>query len=125
MTEKDWAVALEVFPASVPRRGDNGRYDRLFLEAIYYFSVHNISWRALPERFGKWNSVWKRFDRLSKADVFETFFEHLAALSSSAHLIQIFDSTVVRANVSAAGAKGGRTVRRSAVRAAASPPKFT
>ncbi|WP_198023197.1 transposase [Mesorhizobium sp. M0309] len=50
------------------------------------FSVHNFTWRALPERFGKWNSVWKRFDRLSKAGVFETFFDHLAALSSSANL---------------------------------------
>jgi transposase len=107
----------------VPRRGDKGRDDRLFLEAIHYFSVHNISWRALPERFGKWNSVWKRFGRLSKVDVFETFFEHLAALSSSAHPIQMFDSTVVRAHVSAAGAKGGRTPRRSAVRAAVSPLK--
>jgi hypothetical protein len=36
--------------------------------------------------------------------VFETFFDHLAALSSSAHLVQMFDSTVVRAHVSAAGA---------------------
>ncbi len=77
------------------------------------------------ERLGKWNSVWKRFDRLSKAGVFETFFEHLAALSSSAHLIQMFDSIVVRAHVSAAGAKGGRMAKRSAVYAAASPPKFT
>lgn len=100
-----------------------GRDDRLFLEALHYFSVHNITWRALPERFGKWNSVWKRFDRLSKAGVFETFFDHLASLSSSAHLVQMFDSTIVRAHVSAAGAKGGSTVRRSAARAAASPPK--
>lgn len=61
---------------------------------------------ALPARFGKWNSLSKRFDRLSKAGVFATFFEHLAALSSSAHLIQMFDSAVVRAHVSAAGAKG-------------------
>ncbi|MGV4792971.1 transposase [Rhizobium sp. F40D2] len=99
------AVALEVFRASLPRRGDKGRDDRL-LEAIHYFSIHNISWRALPDRFGKWNSVWKRFERLSKAGVFETFFEHLAALSSSAHLIQMFDSTVLRAHVLAAGAKG-------------------
>jgi transposase len=75
---------------------------------MHYFSVHNISWRALPERFGKWNSVWKRFDRLSKAGVFETFFDHLASLSSSAHLVQMFDSTIVRAHVSAAGAKGGK-----------------
>jgi len=125
MTEKDWAMALEVFQASLPRRGDKGRDDRLFLEAMHYCSGHNISWRALPERFGKWNSVWKRFDRLSKAGVFEIFFDHLAALSSSAHLIQMFDSTVVRAHVSAAGAKGGRTARRLAARAAASLPKFT
>ena len=59
----------------------------------------------LPDRFGKWNSVWKRFDRLSKAGVFETFFDHLAALSSSAHLVQMFDSTVVRAHQHAAGAR--------------------
>ncbi|WEX09296.1 hypothetical protein [Chelativorans sp. AA-79] len=52
--------------------------------------------------------MWKRFDRLSKSGVFETFFDHLAALSSSAHLVQMFDSTVVRAHVSAAGAQGGR-----------------
>lgn len=69
------------------------------------------------------NSVWKRFDRLSKAGVFETFFDHLATLSSSAHLVQMFDSAVVRAHVSAAGAKGGRKIRRSVVRAAASRPK--
>ncbi|MFC3323606.1 hypothetical protein [Mesorhizobium cantuariense] len=75
-------------------------------------SAGAVPHRALPERFGKWNSVWKRFDRLSKAGVFELFFDHLAGLSSSAHLVQMFDSTVVRAHVSAAGAKGGRTDRR-------------
>ena len=125
MAEADWAVALEVFRASLPRRGDKGRDDRLLLEAMHYFSVHNITWRALPERFGKWNSIWKRFDRLSKAGVFETFFDHLASLSFSAHLVQMFDSTIVRAHVSAAGAKGGRRARRSVARAAASPPKST
>ncbi len=123
MTEADWAVVLEVFRAWLPRRGAKGRDDRLFLEALHYFSVHNISWRALPERFGKWNSVWKRFDRLSKAGVFEIFFDHLASLSASAHLVQMFDSTIVRAHVSAAGAKGGKKARHSAVRAAAFRPR--
>ena len=125
MLEADWAVALDVFRASLPRRGDKGRDDRLFLEAMHFFSTHNITWRVLPERFGKWKSVWKRFDRLSKAGVFEVFFDHLAALSSSTHLVQMFDSTIVRVHVSAAGAEGGRRVRRSAARALASQPRST
>ncbi|CDM60008.1 MULTISPECIES: hypothetical protein [Rhizobium] len=33
MTEDDWRVALEIFRASSPRRGDKGRDDRLLLEA--------------------------------------------------------------------------------------------
>jgi transposase len=44
-----------------------------------YFAVHNITWRTLPAELGNWNSIWKRFRRLSQAGVFETFFEALAA----------------------------------------------
>lgn len=125
MTETDWANALEVFRACLPRRARKAADDRSFLEAMHFFTVENVRWRALPERFGPWNSEWKRFDRLSKAGVFEAFFDTLAAMSGSAHLIQMFDSTIVRAHVSAAGAKGGSKAKRSVARAAASPPKST
>ena len=125
MTESDWALVLRIFRASRSRRGDKGRDDRKFLEALQYFSVHNITWRALPREFGHWNSVWKRFWRLSQSGTFEAFFDALAAMSESAHLVQMFDSTVVRAHVSAAGAKGGKTIRHSAARAAASRPRST
>ena len=120
MTEGDWKIALEVFRSCLPRRGEKSKTDRRFLEALHYFSVHNVSWRALPERFGKWNSIWKRFSRLSQSGVFELLFETLASVSKTADLVQMFDSTVVRAHVSAAGAKGGKSIRRSAARAAAS-----
>jgi len=125
MTESDWAIVLQVFRASRSRRGDKGRDDRKFLEALQYFAVHNITWRALPREFGHWNSVWKRFWRLSQSGTFEAFFDALAGMSGTAHLVQMFDSTVVRAHVSAAGAKGGKTIRRSAARAAASRRKST
>ena len=108
MTEDDWAIVLQVFRAVRSRRGDKGRDDRKFLEALHYFTVHNITWRALSAEFGHWNSIWKRFWRLSRAGIFEAFFDALAALSESAHLVQMFDSTVARAHVSAAGAKGGQ-----------------
>ena len=123
MTEEDWDLALEVFDAAQSSRGEPGRDDRKFLEAIFYFTVHNITWRALPTEFGKWNSVWKRFWRLSRTGVFEVFFQLLAEQSATAHLVQFFDSTVVRAHVSAAGAKGGSNIRRSAAHAAASRRK--
>jgi transposase len=135
MTEEDWATVLELFRACRSRRGAKGRNDRIFLEALHYFAVHNITWRAitwraitwraLPEAFGNWNSVWKRFWRLSQAGVFEAFFDALAATSRTAHLVQMLDSTIVRAHVSAAGAKGGNKIRRWAAPAAVSRPRST
>ena len=125
MTEEDWEVAVEVFRAVRCKRGEPGHDDRKFLQALHCFTVHNITWRTLPAEYGKWNSVWKRFWRLSRTGTFEAFFEALAATSKSAHLVQMFDSTIVRAHVSAAGAKGGKTPRRSANRVAASRPKST
>src|SRR5918999_1766401 len=123
MTEADWTVALEAFHAACSRRGDRGRDDRRFLEALHYFTVHNVTWRALPAEFGNWNSVWKRFWRLSRTGVFEAFFQALAGLSRTAHLVQMFDSTVVRAPVPAAGAKGGSTARLWAARVGAFRPR--
>jgi transposase len=125
MTDEDWATVLEVFRACRSRRGGKGRNDRTFLEALHYFSVHNITWRALPETFGNWNSIWKRFWRLSRAGVFEAFFDALAGMSRTAHLVQMFDSTVVRAHVSAAGAKGGKIARLWVARAGAFRPRST
>jgi len=125
MTDEDWAVVLEVFRASCSRRGDKGRNDRRFLEALHFFTLHNITWRALPSEFGHWNSIWKRFWRLSRAGVFEAFFDALARLSRTAHLVQMFDSTIVRAHISAAGAKGGRTRRLWAALVAGSRPRST
>jgi transposase len=125
MTEDDWSIVLEVFDAAQSRSGEPGHDDRKFLEALHFFTVHSVTWRALPREYGKWNSVWKRFWRLSRSGVFEAFFQLLAETSKTAHLVQMFDSTVVRAHVSAAGAKGGSKIRRSAVPGVGFRPKST
>jgi transposase len=125
MTERDWVVALEAFRAARSRRGDKGRDDRRFLEALHSFAVRNVTWRALPAEFGNWNSIWKRCWRPSRTGTFEAFFQALAGLSRTAHLVQMFDSTIIRAHVSAAGAKGGSRARRSVARVVASAPRST
>ncbi|WP_407673252.1 transposase [Ochrobactrum chromiisoli] len=83
----------------MPAVGAKAKNDRLFLEASHYFTLHNISWRALPQQFGNWNSIRKRFDSLGKAGVFEDYFSILAGLDESAHLIAMFDSTVIPVHV--------------------------
>ena len=116
---------LEVFQAVRLRRGYKGCDDRRFPEALHYFTVHNITWRALAAGFGPWNTVWRRFWRLSQSGTFEALFHALAGCSRTASIIQMFDSTPIRAHVSAAGAKGGSKARRSAGHAAASATRST
>ena len=116
---------MQGFRACQSRRGAKGQDDRKCLAALPYFTLHNLTWRALPPEFGPWNSVWKRFWRLSQTGVFAAFLATLACLSGSAHLVQLFDSTIVRAHVSAAGAKGGRKAKPSADHAAALAARST
>ena len=125
MTDAEWEIVVETFRAARSRRGGRGQDDRKFLEALHYFAVHNLTWRALPTQFGKWNSIWKRFWRLSQRRVFEAMLALLAEMSSTAHLVQMVNSTIVRAHVSAAGAKGGTRARHSGAGAVGFPPRST
>jgi transposase len=72
MTDEDWASVVQVFRACRSRRGDKGRNDRRFLEALHYFCVHNITWRALPAQFGNWNSVWMVDSQTTNSALFAT-----------------------------------------------------
>jgi transposase len=117
MTEETWSLVVDIFRQVCPRRGQKGADDRRFLEALHYFTVHNITWRALPETFGNWNTIWKRFSRLSRNGTFEAFFRALAGYRRTAGVIQMFDSTTARAHVSAAGAKKGAITHLAALAA--------
>jgi len=80
-------------------------------------------WRDVPEKHGNWNSIYRRFRRSSASEVWESVALALAeTMAESGHYN--FDSTTVRAHVSAAGGKGGFINELLAARGAGSPVKF-
>src|SRR5947209_5743856 len=74
-------------------------------------------WHDLPEMFGEWNSVFRRFSRWSEKRVWDRIFEAVSDDPDFEYLI--IDSTIVRAHQHASGAKGGLKIRPSDARAAA------
>lgn len=99
------------------QRGSTGRDNRMFVEGVLWIVRTGSPWRDLPEAFGEWNSVFRRFSRWSAKGVWRRMFEALSDDPDFEYLI--VDSTIVRAHQHASGGKGGLKIKPSAVRAAA------
>jgi transposase len=98
------------------------RLDRMFVEGVLWIVRTGSPWRDLPEAFGDWNSVFRRFSRWSLKGVWWRIFEAMSDDPDFEYLIVA--STVVRAHQHAAGAKKGglkikRKIKRSVARAGA------
>lgn len=47
-------------------RGSSRRDNRMFVEAVLWIVRTGSPWRDLPEVFGSWNSMFRRFSRWSR-----------------------------------------------------------
>jgi transposase len=101
ISDADWARIEHL----LPRHGPAGT-KRRFVDAVLFVGRTGLPWRDLPERFGHWNSVWKRFDRWSRKGVWAKLFE---AFQDPDLEWLVLDSTVIRAHPCAAGARKKRT----------------
>lgn len=122
VTDAHWTLIEGLFTTR-GRRADN----RLFVDAVFWIAKTGAPWRDLPERFGPWNSVFRRFSRWSKSGVWARVSKALGGEPDLDELI--LDSTIVRAHVHAAGAKkkspAARRLKGSAAPEAASAASCT
>jgi len=81
--------------------GDN----RLFVEAVLYRYRTGVPWRDLPERFGDWKNVHRRFSRWAASGVWARAFGALSADADDEYAL--LDATIVRAHQHSAGARKG------------------
>jgi transposase len=108
ISDEDWARIRDLLPGRPGQHGKVAKDNRLFIDAVRWIAKTGAPWRDLPERFGNWNSVWRRFDRWSKKGVWRRIFD---ALQDQDLEWVLLDSTVVRAHQDAAGApKNGTAV---------------
>jgi transposase len=96
ISDADWARVNGLLPARGPK-ADN----RLFVDAVLWIARTGCPWRDLPDRFGKWNTVWRRFRRWAEAGVWGAV---LGLVRDPDVTTLVLDSTVVRAHPAAAGA---------------------
>jgi transposase len=125
LTDTEWGLVGLLLPRERGRPGRPGHDNRRILDGILWRAREGARWRAIPERYGKWNTVWRRFARWRDLGVFEAVFAAFAGSGAGEERLQMVDSTVVRAHQHAGGAKGGGTARPWGARAAASPPSST
>jgi transposase len=118
--DEDWDRIKDLLPGRPGDPGVTAKDNRLFVNAVLGIAKTGAPWRDLPERFGNWNSVWRRFDRWARKGVWQRVFETLQDPDLEWLLI---DSTVVRAHQHAAGKKGGKATRLWDDRVVASAPK--
>lgn len=71
LTDAQWETMRDLLPG---KEGDPGRTavdNRLFVNAVLFVLKTGILWEDRPGRYGKRNTVWRRFDRWGASGVWE------------------------------------------------------
>jgi transposase len=106
LTDRQWARILDFLRQDQRAYvGDESRCRR-FVEAAIWMSRSGAQSRILPEPYGNWNSVYKRFSRWCDVGVWERMLAHFAGEPDMQ--TGLVDSTIVRAHACAAGAQKKR-----------------
>lgn len=103
LRDDQWEKIKNSLPGKEGDPGRTGADNRKFIDAVIWIARNGAAWRALPETYGKWSSVHKRFIRWSKAGVWQMIFNTLAADADTEWIM--IDSTIIRAHQHAAGAR--------------------
>ncbi|WP_443742854.1 IS5 family transposase [Streptomyces tardus] len=107
LTNAEWD-RLELFLPPGGARGGRWSDHRRVINGVLYRVRTGVQWRDLPERFGPWETVYKRHRRWSADGTWTMLLSRIQAAEDAAGQIDwdvSVDSTAVRAHQHAAGAR--------------------
>jgi transposase len=123
LTDEEWGLIGPLLPPERGRGCRPAQDNRVYFEGMMWIARTGSQWRHLPDEYGKWNSVFRRYRRWLDVGVFDAMLESLAEMVERDPTADMIDSTIVRAHHCAVGIKRGLSKQRRLVgRAAASPP---
>lgn len=105
VSEAQWSKIAFLLPGKAGDPGSTVLDNRLFVIGCLWVLRSGAHWRDLPERYGKWRTVHRRFIRWCHAGVWDRVFDALTADRDNQYLV--IDRTIVRAHQQAATGKGG------------------
>lgn len=83
--------------------GVTAQDNKIFVNGVLWIFKTGAPWRDLPERYGHWKNIHRRFSRWARAGVFDSIFRILSEDADMEFLLM--DGTIVKAHQHAAGAK--------------------
>ena len=92
-----------LLPGHKDHVGVTAKDNRMFINGVLWIFKTGAPWRDLPERFGDWKNVHRRFSRWSASGVFDKIFRILSEDADMEFLLM--DGSIVKAHQHAAGAK--------------------
>ena len=72
---------------------------RKFVEAVFWIVRSGSQWKMLPEKYGKWSGVWKRFSEWSDKGIWYKMFYYFQQDPDMEYIM--VDSTMLRAHACA------------------------
>lgn len=109
LTNEQWEQIEPLLPPQKPKTGRPAHEHRTVLNGILWILRTGAPWRDLPERYGKWTTVYSRFQRWRKKEVWKKVLAELQTLADQQGELNwelhFEDRTIIRAHQHAAGAK--------------------
>ena len=125
----EWTTELyERIRHLLPTPRGNVEIDQItFLQALQYMTENGCRWRALPEKFGNWNSIYCRFRYWIDTGVFDRIEKELQSQVIDIKGIKALalDSTYVKVHPNGTGAPKKKAPNPSARVAAGGRRKST
>ncbi|WP_197408436.1 MULTISPECIES: IS5 family transposase [Kocuria] len=102
MTDEQWERVEPLLPTNCGRRGRPFSNSRMIVNGIIYRYRTGIPWRDLPrERYGPWQTVWKRHRSYARRGVWDCVLSQVVAQADSAGKVDwtvSIDATINRAH---------------------------